>query len=87
MTSLEQLRASQARDFGQEGIPMLLALVDETGGAINESNDVTPDSLRLVDLLDRLRADLAPTRRDDDLGVTTTLLAVAGWVDDTDGER
>lgn len=86
MSSLDDLRASQDRDFGQEGIPMLLALFDETGGlppVVTEPEPVGDDARQLTALLDRLRTDLAPTRRDDDLGVTTTLLAVAGWVDDT----
>ncbi|MHA3704529.1 YcaO-like family protein [Jatrophihabitans sp. YIM 134969] len=84
VNSLDALRRSQDRDFGQEGIPMVLALVDETGEweTPDPGGVPSPDDAALVATLDRLRADLLPTRRDDDLGVTATLLATAGWLDD-----
>jgi hypothetical protein len=80
--SFATLRASHERADHREGIPMVLALVSEVG----EPTVVIDDSAltegdRLAHKLDTLRADLAPTLRDDDMGVVLTLLRTASFED------
>ncbi|MEP6852084.1 MAG: hypothetical protein ABJA87_05430 [bacterium] len=90
---LDDLRASQDRDLRRVGIPMILALCDETAGQPGRgdgpvsSADPPPnaatvaDGQQLVTRLDVLRTDLAPGQRDDDLGVLVSLLTVAAHLD------
>lgn len=85
MSALDDLRSSQARDFGAEGIPMVLALVDETVAQGNADAEPSEATSGLVRRLDELRATLAPDQRDGDLGVTATLLALAAWAEVRDG--
>ncbi|MGQ7296238.1 hypothetical protein [Quadrisphaera sp. KR29] len=82
--ALELLRRSQDRDLPTEGIPMALALLDETGtgGTAGERPPApapSPADAALVAHLDALRAELAPTQRDGDLGVIASLVTAAAF--------
>lgn len=80
MSALELLRRSQDRDLAGEGIPMALALLDETG---DQSGDApaapSAADAALVAHLDALRAELAPDQRDGDLGVIASLVTAAAF--------
>lgn len=78
-SDLAAVRAAQDRAMEREGIPMVLAMVDETGPGPAVAHP--GDGPRLAAALDEHRAALAPTRRDDDLGVVHTLLTVVAHRD------
>lgn len=82
-TALELLRRSQDRDLAGEGIPMALALLDETGAPAAASaapdRPASPADAALVAHLDALRAELAPDQRDGDLGVIASLVTAAAF--------
>lgn len=75
---VRELRAAQDRDLRNVGIPMYLVLQDETGGP-PPAAPAQPDPLAAQ--LDRLRATVAPTQRDEDLGVVVSLLTLAAHLD------
>lgn len=77
-TAVHELRAAQDRDLRNVGVPMYLVLQDETG-APPVAAPAHPDPLATE--LDGLRATLAPTQRDDDLGVAVSLLTLAAHLD------
>ena len=80
--ALDLLRESQDRVLEREGIPMLLALVDETALDADGSREAAgAEGDRLARLLDLLAEALAPTGRDDDLGRTAVVLQAAAYRD------
>lgn len=78
---LRGLRGSHDRDYAAEGIPMLLVLVSETEPIPDPVEPVRADGAALAAAVDADRAALAPTRRDDDLGVTGGLLQARAYAD------
>ena len=78
--ALALLRESQDRVLEREGIPMVLALFDETAPT------TTPPAGRatgaeLAMLMDDLARALAPTGRDGDMGRVITVLQAASYLD------
>ncbi len=84
---LADLRRAQDRDLPTEGIPMALALVDETGaGPAGPPVGAPPVAVGAADTalaarLDGLRAALAQGQRDGDLGVTASLLTAGAFLE------
>jgi hypothetical protein len=79
---LRTLRDSQDRVLEREGIPMVLALVDERGRApAAVSPQVVAEGQRLAAELDRLRAALSPALRDDDNGGLISVLQAVAYAD------
>lgn len=81
---LAALRASQDRDVEREGIPMVLALVDMTGGSAPRTGEPGEGP----DLAGRLAAtwkDLAAHQRDDDLGAVQSVLGAVAFAEVNDG--
>jgi hypothetical protein len=78
-TGLAWLRAAQDRDFGREGIPMVLALIRVGPGSTPAVSDPArlADGARIAAALELVRADLFPTQRDADLGCLITTLQAA----------
>lgn len=82
LSSLTTLRRSEDRQDHREGIPMVLALVSEGGDLPPVADaEVLAAGARIAAELDALRADLAPTLRDDDMGCVLTLVRAASFVD------
>lgn len=80
--ALEVLRSSQDRVLEREGIPMVLALVSETGtlpAAADERDRAEGERLALA--MDRYRAELVPSSRDDDLGCLISVLQAVSYED------
>ncbi|TNM60677.1 hypothetical protein FHN55_18045 [Streptomyces sp. NP160] len=78
--ALQLLRRAQDRDLAGEGIPVALALLDETGADPAAASAVaSPADAALVAQLDALRAELAPDQRDGDLGVIASLVTAAAF--------
>ncbi|QNK79454.1 hypothetical protein [Nakamurella sp. PAMC28650] len=81
------LREAQDRALHREGIPMFAVLVDERGsGGIPQVTAEATDrgAERTAAVLARVqqyRTALAPTRRDSDMGVLISVLAVAAYED------
>lgn len=80
--SLALLRAAQDRILEREGIPMVLALFDETGAA----TPLPTDRLRaaggqLAAAMDAVRADLVPHSADTDLGCLISVLQAVSYAD------
>jgi hypothetical protein len=81
-SSLTVLRRSQDRPDERDGIPMVLALVAETGTMPEVGQEaVRRDGARIAGAMERLRADLVPLSRDDDMGVLTSVLRAASYAD------
>lgn len=76
--ALALLRRAQDRDLAGEGIPMALALLDETGAEPGQQAPSEGDAA-LVAHLDALRAELAAGQRDGDLGVIAALVTAAAF--------
>ena len=89
--AMDVLRQSQDRALHREGIPMFVTLVDERPvGAIPQPGATTAAATtgggteRTAAILARAeqyRAVLAPTRREGDMGVMISVLAVTAYED------
>ncbi len=91
--ALALLREAQDRVLDREGIPMLLALTDETGETgetdeIGETGDEKePDGasgtegLRLASSMEDLGQALAPAGRNEDMGRVITVLQALSYLD------
>ena len=83
--ALALLRECQDRVLEREGIPMVLALVDEAAG--DRTQRPVPDAsamhegARLAALMDDLARELAPTGRDGDLGRVVMVLQALSYRD------
>lgn len=81
MTSpaLHTLRSAGAKSKNREGIPMVLALVDETGGTIPAVADgvVLADGAAVAAQVHAVRDELAPSMRDGDNGGVISAIVVA----------
>ncbi|WP_375487276.1 hypothetical protein [uncultured Jatrophihabitans sp.] len=71
----DTMRRALGADGGRDGVPMLLAVCDERPNRAAADEDRPADGRAVADLLDACRDALAPSARDDDLGVVITLLA------------
>lgn len=81
-SDLAVLRECQDRRLEREGIPMFLALVDERPGRqlpLPPMRHVDGETVALQ--LRDLRARLAGSQRDGDLGLVVSLLQTAAYVD------
>ena len=76
------LRECQDRALDREGIPMILTLVSEVGPMppVQEA-DVVRSGERLGAEMDRVRAVLAPSGRDEDMGRLITVLQAVSYAD------
>jgi hypothetical protein len=82
LSSRTVLRRSQDRPDDRDGIPMVLALVSEVATMSEVGDQATrSDGARIAQTMERLRADLAPLSRDDDMGVLISVLRAASYVD------
>ena len=81
--ALQTLREAQDRALHMEGIPMLIALADQRGGekqaAGTDAGD--PRHAAILARIDQYRAALAPSQRENDLGVIASVLTVAAYED------
>ncbi|MFT4083746.1 MAG: hypothetical protein QM638_14285 [Nocardioides sp.] len=82
---LALLRECQDRVLEREGIPMVLALVDERGTApaapaVTDA-DVLTDGAALADAMTGYRDALVPSSRDDDMGCLITVLQTTSYAD------
>ncbi|UQX88224.1 hypothetical protein M6D93_18340 [Jatrophihabitans telluris] len=69
VSGLSALRAAQDRDFGSEGIPMVLALFSVGAPAPTVGDPaVLADGGRIAALLSAVRADAFASQREGDLG-------------------
>ena len=75
---MSTLREAMARARHREGVPMLVALVDERG-AMPETVDpgLRAEGAAIAARVDAIRATAAPTMRDGDNGGVVSALAVA----------
>ena len=73
----ETMRRALGVDGGRHGVPMLLALSDERPDRAPTAydEDGRADGRAVAEQLDACRDELAPSARDDDLGIVSTLLA------------
>ncbi|BEP14768.1 hypothetical protein acdb102_30790 [Acidothermaceae bacterium B102] len=79
---LALLRECQDRVLEREGIPMVLSLVSEVGPMpVVTSADVRAEGSALADSMDRVRAAVLPTSRDDDMGCLISVLQSVSYVD------
>ena len=80
---LQTLREAQDRALHMEGIPMLIALADQRGGEKPAAGTDTGDPRHAAILarIDQYRAALAPSQRENDLGVIASVLTVAAYED------
>ena len=79
---LATLRECQDRLLEREGIPMVLALVNEVGPSPDVGQEpVRADGQRLAQSTDRFRDALLPRSRDDDMGCLITVLQAAAYAD------
>jgi hypothetical protein len=81
---LASLRESQDRALHMEGIPMLIGLADERGGAgptVPAGDAVDPRHAAVLARIDHYRAVLAPSQRETDMGVIASVLTVAAYED------
>lgn len=74
------LRECQDRALDREGIPMLLTLVSEVGPmpAVTDER-ARAEGLQLAHRLDAIRAAIAPTGRDGDMGRVVTVLQAGSY--------
>ena len=80
--ALGTLRACQDRVLEREGIPMVLALVNEVGPPPTvDSAEVRAEGARLAGAVDAYRAALVPSGRDDDLGCLISVLQAVAFQD------
>lgn len=76
------LRRSEDREDHAEGIPMALALVSEVGELPPCTDPVArTEGARIAGEMGRLWSELAPTLRDDDMGVVLTVLRATSYGD------
>jgi hypothetical protein len=80
--ALRTLRASQDRVLEREGIPMVLALVNEGGPmpAVG-SEAVRAEGERLAAAMDRFREELVPSMREEDNGCLISVLVATSYED------
>lgn len=79
---LETLRESQDRALHMEGIPMLIGLADERGGSFLAAADADdPAHAAVLSRIDHYRTALAPSQRENDMGVIASVLTVAAYED------
>jgi hypothetical protein len=76
------LRECQDRQLEREGIPMVLALVNEVAPMAEVVDQrARADGQAVAETLDRFRAALVPGSRDDDMGCLVTVLQAASYDD------
>ena len=85
------LRECEQRQLEREGVPMVLALVDERGKTVPSQNDLTlAEGRAYAELLDRYRRALVPSTafRSGDEGALITALVVLAYAHflSTEGE-
>jgi hypothetical protein len=74
------LIAAQDRRLEREGIPMYLALVSEVGTDVPTPPPACVKSgRRVAEALDRFRAAMAPSQRDDDQGVYISVMQAVSY--------
>jgi hypothetical protein len=79
---LALLRECQDREFGSDGIPMVLALVNEVGPMPTVSDAATlADGTALAESVEHYREALVPTARDTDMGCLISVLQVVSYDD------
>lgn len=81
---LASLRESQDRALHMEGIPMLIGLADErgaAGSAVRAADAADPRHAAVLARIDHYRAVLAPSQRENDMGVIASVLTVAAYED------
>jgi len=79
--TLETLRRAQDRAFNKEGIPMILALVDERSGATRPPAPTSGEGAGLADRMGVAKTALLPTARDDDMGGVISVLQAVSFTD------
>ncbi|HZZ95814.1 MAG TPA: hypothetical protein VFE19_02275 [Jatrophihabitantaceae bacterium] len=81
-SELSTLRACQDRVLEREGIPMVLALVSETGAVpAAQAATVQADGQRLAAAIEHYRDELIPDMRDDDNGCLISIMQAVSYVD------
>lgn len=79
---LALLRECQDRALEREGIPMVLSLVSEVGPMpAVVSAAVRAEGAALAESMDRVRAAVLPSSRDDDMGCLISVLQSVSYVD------
>ena len=79
---LALLRECQDREFRSDGIPMVLALVNEVGPMPTVSDAATlADGAALAASVERYREALVPTARDTDMGCLISVLQAVSYDD------
>ena len=78
---LQTLRESQDRALHMEGIPMLIGLADERGRTVPAADAGDPRHAAVLARIDHYRAALAPSQRENDMGVIASVLTVAAYED------
>ena len=76
---LQILRECQDRALHREGIPMFLALSDERNATVPAPASRAHSAV--VRRMEGLRQALAPTQREDDMGVVLSIITVAAYED------
>lgn len=85
---LALLRASQDRALEREGIPMVLTLVSEIGPMPDASQEwARAEGQALAAAMDRVRAAVLATSRDDDMGCLISVLQAVSYDDFSRGAR